>query len=138
MLSFHIGICNIYNWEYISRLHLNVPSHVQSLSYISPHHLSQILCQIPKFCLHHVLYYQITKNVTSFIKFTKNHVTIYSGDIGGVWVSLCLQLLILSDKSGKGDIIRWDVSKWAKESIGNILKQCHVLLASTFIFAIGW
>lgn len=49
------------------RLHLNVPYHMPSPC-TSPNHQSQILCQMPKFGLHHVFLLSNNKKGTIFKK----------------------------------------------------------------------
>ena len=59
---------------------------------ISPSHLSQSPCQIPQFCLHHVLHLQTSKRSHHFQETHSSRET---------WFFFCLQLLILFDKFGK-------------------------------------
>ena len=129
MLSFHIDICNIYNWEYISRLQLNVWSRVQSLSYISPHHLSQILCQIPKTCLHRVLHYSRAKNTHHFQETytqqeSQNH---FFGRYRRSLIFFCLQRVTLCDKLGKDALPEQAVV--FKSAKGSILKDQSLMIS---------
>lgn len=100
--------------------------------YISPNHLSWILCQIPKFCLHHLLHYQIAKNFSPFSRnlySSESHNHFFWGEIGGLWF-FSLKLLILHDKFSEESIRKQAVkSKLAKELIVNALKDLWITLS---------
>lgn len=77
---------------------------------ISPNHVSQILYQIPKFCLHHVLNYQL-QNKQNF-HFQENYIYqesyghFFFGGIGG------LQLLTLCDEFGNDSCLLEFATAW--------------------------
>ena len=90
--------------DYISMFH-HMPS-----PFISPNHVSQILCQIPKFCLHPVLHYQLQNKQNSHFQedyiYQESYGHFFLRGIGG------LQLLILCDEFGNDSCLLEFAAAW--------------------------
>ena len=65
-LCYFLSICVTYITGDTYPDYTEMSQHMPS-PYISPNHLSQILCQIPQFCLFHDLHYQMAKKFTMSI-----------------------------------------------------------------------
>lgn len=113
--------------------------------YTSLNHLSQILCQLPKFQPPHVFHYQIAKDWWFWrIKLNRSHVTIsFAGESEELDFLFCLQHLMLHEKSGK-DGVREQTpgSQLTKKSRMNVPEDLwiisHSLVSFWFWQVGGW
>lgn len=73
--------------------------------YTSLNHLSQILCQIPKFQPPRVFHYQKTSTILKNLRLIRSHVTIsFAGESEELDFLFYLQHLMLHEKSGKDGV----------------------------------
>lgn len=109
--------------------------HIRSPS-ISPNHLSQILSQIPKTCLYHVLHYQVEKkNHFQGIYTHQESCNQFFQGVEGAQFFLCLRLLILHDKCGKDGIREQAVVSTLPEGISDWCSQ-RLLQITSRLFCI--